>query len=72
MQLIQVYFGRAFIIDLQCVNPFDHGFREVLESNEKLKSEVDNMIEINKKYEFNEDEVKEAIQLEKEKRELLT
>lgn len=37
MQLIQVYYGKAFIIDLQCVNPFDHGFREVLESNEVMK-----------------------------------
>ena len=37
MQLIQVYYGKAFIIDLQCVNPFEHGFREVLESNEVMK-----------------------------------
>lgn len=44
---------------------------EVLESNEKLKSEVETMIEINKKYEFNEDKVKEAMEAERKKRETL-
>ena len=38
MQLIQVYYAqKSYIIDLQCVNPFDYGFREVLESNEVMK-----------------------------------
>lgn len=42
--------------------------QEVLASNENLKSEIQNMLDINKKYEINEEDVKEAIRKEKEKR----
>ena len=31
---------------------------EVLDSNENLKSEIQNMLDINKKYEINEEDVK--------------
>lgn len=38
MQLIQVYFAnKCFIIDLQAVNPFYYGFKEVMESNQVMK-----------------------------------
>jgi len=38
MQLIQVYFtNKCFIIDLQAVNPFNYGFKEVMESNQVMK-----------------------------------
>ena len=44
---------------------------ELLRVNEQLKSEVDGMFDINKKYEMNEEAVKEAIALEKQKRKQL-
>jgi ribonuclease D len=38
MQLIQVYFAnKSFLIDLRAVNPCQHGFKEVLESNQVMK-----------------------------------
>jgi len=38
MQLIQVYYAnKCFIIDLQAVNPFSYGFKEVMESNQVMK-----------------------------------
>ena len=38
MQLIQVFFSnKCFIIDLQAVNPFCYGFKEVMESNMVMK-----------------------------------
>lgn len=34
MQLIQVYYAnKSFLIDLKAVNPFLHGFKEVMESH---------------------------------------
>ena len=44
---------------------------EVMTQNERLKDEVDLMININKKYEFNEEEVKQAMKKEKDKRDQL-
>lgn len=33
MQLIQVYYAnKSFLIDMKAVNPFEHGFKEVMES----------------------------------------
>ena len=38
MQLIQIFFtNKCFIIDLQAVNPFIFGFKEVMESNLVMK-----------------------------------
>ena len=38
MQLIQIFFtNKCFIIDLQAVNPFCYGFKEVMESNLVMK-----------------------------------
>lgn len=38
MQLVQVYYAhKCFIIDLQAVNPFAYGFKEVMESNQVMK-----------------------------------
>lgn len=44
---------------------------ELLTSNESLRLEVASMININKKYEFNEEEVRQAIASEQAKREVL-
>ena len=41
---------------------------EVMETNENLKNEIDIMINTNKKYEFNEEEVKKAMEVERRKR----
>jgi ribonuclease D len=38
MQLIQVYYAnKSFLIDLKAVNPFLHGFKEVMESHQVMK-----------------------------------
>lgn len=38
MQLIQVYWAnKSFLIDIQAVNPFLYGFREVMESQQVMK-----------------------------------
>lgn len=38
MQLIQVYYAnKSFLIDIQAVNPFNYGFREVMESQGVMK-----------------------------------
>jgi len=38
MQLVQVYFAsKSFIIDLKAIDPFVHGFKEVMESNQIMK-----------------------------------
>ena len=57
--------------ETKLINFYKALIQEVLASNETLKSEIDNMIDINKKYELNEEEVKEAIRKEKGKRDEL-
>lgn len=38
MQLIQVFYAnKTFLIDIQAVNPFLYGFREVMESQQVMK-----------------------------------
>jgi len=38
MQLIQVYYAsKSFLIDMKAVNPFLHGFKEVMESHSVMK-----------------------------------